>query len=46
MHCLSLSASAAVKVSAIQNAENVVRKVVKIFKTSAKKIALLFEVLI
>ena len=28
MHCLNLSASAAVKVSAIQNAENVARKVV------------------
>ena len=27
MHCLNLSASAAVKVSAIQNAENVARKV-------------------
>ena len=32
MHCLNLSASAAVKVSAIQNAENVARKVVNIFK--------------
>ena len=40
-HCLNLSASAAVKVSAIQNAENVARKVIKIFKTSAKKTALL-----
>ena len=29
MHCLNLSASAAVKVSAMQNAENVARKVVK-----------------
>ena len=42
MHCLSLSASAAaVKVSAIRNAENVARKVVKTFKASAKKTALL-----
>ena len=41
MHCLNLSASAAVKVSAIQNAENVARKVFKMFKTSAKKTALL-----
>ena len=41
MHCLNVSASAAVKVSAIQNAENVVRKVVKMFKASAKKIPLL-----
>ena len=40
-HCLNLSASAAVKVSAIQNAKNVARKVVKMFKTSAKKTALL-----
>ena len=40
-HCLNLSASAAVKVSAIQNAKNVERKVVKMFKTSAKKTALL-----
>ena len=40
-HCLNLSASAAVKVSAIENAENVSRKVVKMFKTSAKKTALL-----
>ena len=39
MHCLNLSASAAVKVSAIQNAENVARKVVKTFKTNAKKTA-------
>ena len=38
---LNLSASAAVKVSAIQNAENVARKVVKMSKTSAKKTALL-----
>ena len=37
MHCLNLSDSAAVKFSAIQNAENVARKVVKMFKTSAKK---------
>ena len=29
MHCLNLSASAAVKVSAMQNGENVARKVVK-----------------
>ena len=41
MHCLNLSASAAVKVSAMQNAENIARKVVKMFKTSAKKTALL-----
>ena len=41
MHCLNLSASAAVKVSTIQNAENVARKVVKMLKTSAKKTALL-----
>ena len=50
LHCLNLSASAAVKVSAIsaiaisltiQNAENVARKVVKMSKNSAKKIALL-----
>ena len=41
MHCLNLSASAAIKVSAIQNAENVARKVVKMFKASAKKTALL-----
>ena len=31
MHCLNLSASAAVKVLAIQNAETVARKVVKMF---------------
>ena len=36
-----MSASAAVKVSAIQNAENVAGKVVKMLKTNAKKIALL-----
>ena len=41
MHCLNLSASAAVKVSAIQNAENIAQKVVKMFKTSAKKTALM-----
>ena len=41
IHCLNLSASAAVKVSAIQNAENVARKAVKMFKASAKKTALL-----
>ena len=41
MPCLNLSASAAVKVSATQNAENVARKVVKMFKTSAKKAAFL-----
>ena len=41
MHCINLNASAAVKVSAIQYAENVARKVIKIFKTSAKKTALL-----
>ena len=40
-HCLNLSASSAVKVLAIQNAKNVARKVVKTFKTSAKKTALL-----
>ena len=39
-HCLNLSASAAVKVSAIQNTTNVARKVVKCFKTSAKKATL------
>ena len=36
-----MSAFAAVKVSAIQNAENVARKVVEMFKTSATKTALL-----
>ena len=41
MHCLNLSASAIVKVSAPQNAENVARKVVKMFKTSSKKTALM-----
>ena len=41
MHWLNLSAFAAVNVSAIQNAENVARKVIKMFKTSAKKTALL-----
>ena len=41
MHCLNLSASAAVKVSAKQNAKNVARKVNKMFETSAKKTALL-----
>ena len=41
MHCLNLSASAAAKVSEIQNAENVARKVVKMFKASANKTALL-----
>ena len=40
-HCLNLSASAAVKVSAIQNAKNLARKVIEMFKTSAKKTALL-----
>ena len=40
-HYLNLSASSAVKVSATQNAENVTQKVVKMFKTSAKKTALL-----
>ena len=39
-YCLERSA-AAVKVSAIQNAINVARKMVKMFKTSAKKTALL-----
>ena len=38
MHCLNLSASASVKVSATQNSENVARKVVKM-QTSAKKTA-------
>ena len=41
MHCLNLSASAAVKVSATQNAENIAQKVVKMFKTRAKKTAFL-----
>ena len=41
MHCLNLCASAAVKIAPIQNAENVVRKVVKMFKTRAKKTMLL-----
>ena len=41
VHCLNLSASAAAKVSATENAENVPRKVIKMFKTSAKKAALL-----
>ena len=41
MLCLNLSVSAPVKVLAIQNAENVVRKVVKWLKTSAKKTALM-----
>ena len=41
IHCLNLNAFAAVKVSAIQNSENVTRKVVKMFETSAKKTALL-----
>ena len=41
MHCSNLSTSAAVKVSATQNAEIIARKVVKMFKTSAKKTALL-----
>ena len=40
-NCLNLSASAAVKVLATQNVKNVALKVVKIFKTSAKKTALL-----
>ena len=40
MYCLNLSAFAAVKVSAIQNVDNVARKVVTLFKTSAKKTAL------
>ena len=39
--CYALSASAALKVSTIQNAENVARKVVKMFKTSAKETACL-----
>ena len=43
VHCLIVNASAAVKVSAIQNADNVARKVFnnKKFNTSAKKMALL-----
>ena len=41
VHCLNLSASAAVKVSAMQNAEDVAQEVVKLFKTNAKKTALL-----
>ena len=41
MHCLNLSASVAVKVSAVQNAENIARKVIKMLTTSAKKSALL-----
>ena len=41
MDCLNLSASAAVKVSAIPNGENVAQKVVKMFKASAKKTTLL-----
>ena len=41
MYCINLSASGAVKVSAIQNAENVARKVIKMFKASAKKPAFL-----
>ena len=39
-HCLNLSASTAVKISAIQNAYNVAQKVIKMFKTSAKKTVL------
>ena len=34
MHCLNLRASAAVKVSAMQNAENVAQKVVSAKKTA------------
>ena len=41
VHCLNLNASAALKVSVIQNAENVARKAVKRLKTRAKKTALL-----
>ena len=41
MHCLNLSASAAVEISTIQNAEHVTRNVVKMFRTCAKKTALL-----
>ena len=41
MHCSNLSASATVKVLATQNAETVAQKMVKMFKTSAKKTALL-----
>ena len=40
-HCLNLRASAAVKVSATQNAENAAQKGVKMFKISAKKTVLL-----
>ena len=40
-HCLNLSASVAAKVSAMQNAKNFARKVVKMFETSAKKTTLL-----
>ena len=38
--CLNLRAYAVVKAFAIQNTENVARKVVKMFETSAKKTAL------
>ena len=41
MHCLNLSASAAVKVSTIQNTKNVAKKVVKMSTISEKKTALL-----
>ena len=37
-----MSTSAAVKVSAMQNAKSVARKVLKMFKASAKKTALLW----
>ena len=40
LRCLNLSASAAVKVFAIQNDENVARKKIKMFETRAKKTAL------
>ena len=37
MYCLNLSAPAAVEVSATQNAENVARKVVKMFTPVGRK---------
>ena len=41
LHCSNLNASAAVKISAKQNAKNVARKVVKMLKINAKKTELL-----
>ncbi|KAJ8035282.1 52 kDa repressor of the inhibitor of the protein kinase [Holothuria leucospilota] len=41
MHCLNLSASAAIKVPPIRNAENVVREISTTFRASAKKTNLL-----